>query len=118
LANGVIRNNLRAPVKPSNLERYKYGDDESNASSRAGTYSIQYLTDKNVNADSTNPNIYHSIDEVTKDHVYDEIKQKESYVNLGEFGNKILFLFVNDLQFWTLFFCAKTKEKEKNLNMK
>lgn len=32
----------------------------------------------------TNPNLYHSIDEVTKDHVYDEIKHKEGYNNLGE----------------------------------
>jgi hypothetical protein len=84
LANGVIKNNLRNS-KPNNLDRYKFGDDESNASSRAGSYSIQYLNDKNLNADLTNPNVYHSIDEITKDHVYDEIKQKESYSNLGKF---------------------------------
>lgn len=33
------------------------------------------LSMKNFNADQTNPNIY----EAVKDHVYDEIKQKEGY---------------------------------------
>lgn len=32
---------------------------------------------KNREADLTNPNIYHSIDEKV-DHVYDEIKQKDA----------------------------------------
>lgn len=32
---------------------------------------------KNKDADSTNPNLYHCIDEDKLDHVYDEIKQKE-----------------------------------------
>lgn len=48
----------------------------------AGAYSIDYNTDmlqKNLNADMTNPNVYHSIDENFEDHVYDEIKQKDGY---------------------------------------
>uniref|UniRef100_A0A336M5K8 CSON012428 protein n=1 Tax=Culicoides sonorensis TaxID=179676 RepID=A0A336M5K8_CULSO len=76
--NGVIRNNLRIPPKPTNLDRYRYDDGSSMASSRAGTYSMNYnhdLSMKNFNADLTNPNIY----EAVKDHVYDEIKQKEGY---------------------------------------
>lgn len=52
----------------------------------AGAYSVEYNTDmlqKNLNADMTNPNVYHSIDENFEDHVYDEIKQKDGY-NPGE----------------------------------
>lgn len=97
--NGIIRNNLRIPPKPTNLDRYRYDDGSSLASSRgkwyqkgfrsdlvqirwfcvsAGTYNMDYAHDlsmKNFNADLTNPNIY----EAVKDHVYDEIKQKEGY---------------------------------------
>lgn len=37
---------------------------------------------KNKDADATNPNLYHCIDDETKlDHVYDEIKHKEGYGN-------------------------------------
>lgn len=45
-------------------------------------YSIQYLTEsqKNFDADMTNPN-YNTIDD--KDHVYDEIKHKDGYKDLG-----------------------------------
>lgn len=35
---------------------------------------------KNKDADLTNPNLYHCIDDDNKlDHVYDEIKHKEGY---------------------------------------
>lgn len=56
----------------------------------AGAYSINYNTDmlqKNFNADMTNPNIYHSIDDNFEDHVYAEIKHKDGYIgkNLDSF---------------------------------
>lgn len=47
----------------------------------AGAYTINYNTDmlqKNLNADLTNPNVYHSIDDNFEDHVYDEIKAKDN----------------------------------------
>lgn len=34
---------------------------------------------KNKDADSTNPNLYHCIDDDKLDHVYDEIKHKEGF---------------------------------------
>lgn len=37
-----------------------------------------------MNADLTNPNVYHSIDENSEEHVYDEIKQKEGYKDPGK----------------------------------
>lgn len=51
--------------------------------SSAGAYAINYNTDmlqKNFNADMTNPNVYHSIDENFEDHVYAEIKHKDGYI--------------------------------------
>ncbi|XP_037940692.1 protein draper isoform X7 [Teleopsis dalmanni] len=82
-ADSRLLNNLRP--KMNNLDcngSMVYGDD-SNASSRAGTYSINYNSDmltKNLNADLTNPNVYNCIDDALKEeHVYDEIKQKEGY---------------------------------------
>ncbi|XP_055538760.1 protein draper isoform X3 [Wyeomyia smithii] len=78
LANGsLIRNNLRNPK--SNLEKYRYPENESFGSDRS--YSIQYLSEsqKNFDADMTNPN-YNTIDD--KDHVYDEIKHKDGYKDL------------------------------------
>lgn len=39
---------------------------------------------KNKDADMTNPNVYHCIDdEKDIDHVYDEIKHKEGYGNFS-----------------------------------
>lgn len=53
----------------------------------AGAYSVNYNNDimaqKNLKADLTNPNVYHSIDENNEEHVYDEIKQKEGYKDPG-----------------------------------
>ncbi|XP_055841144.1 protein draper isoform X3 [Episyrphus balteatus] len=76
-----LLNNLRP--KMNNLDRTNSEYDDSNASSRAGTYSINYNSDmlqKNLNADLTNPNVYNSIEDPLKEeHVYDEIKQKEGY---------------------------------------
>lgn len=102
------------PVKPTNLERLKRGlqpngrahcdGDEPLASvasttssdsggggaaaaGRAGAYSIDYnseMTQKNLNADLTNPNLYHSIDDNSEEHVYDEITQKEGYKDPGK----------------------------------
>lgn len=44
----------------------------------------QDMSEKNLQADLTNPNLYHCIDE--KDyHVYDEIKNKDGYKENGEF---------------------------------
>lgn len=81
-------------TKPSNLDRYKLGidDDSSCASSRAGTYSVNFNSDmsqKNMNADLTNPNFYHSI-EPNSEHVYDEIKQSVGYKDLGKIYLSIL----------------------------
>lgn len=42
------------------------------------------MTQKNLNADLTNPNLYHSIDDNSEEHVYDEIKQKEGYKEPGK----------------------------------
>ncbi|XP_017843543.1 protein draper isoform X4 [Drosophila busckii] len=71
-----------------------YGDD-SNASSRVGSYSINYnheLLNKNMNADMTNPNVYNAIgDPLKEEHVYDEIKQKEGYKDPVKIYSKILF---------------------------
>lgn len=78
LANGsLIRNNLR--TQKSNLDKYRYPENESVGTDRS--YSIQYLTEsqKNFDADMTNPN-YNTIDD--KDHVYDEIKHKDGYKDL------------------------------------
>lgn len=114
--NTQLLNNLR-PSKPTNLERYKLGfsDTDSNASSRgnmsefvggfdrvdkktffrylpAGTYSVNFNTDtsqKNYNADMTNPNVYQFIDENNGEHVYDEIVQKEAYKDPGELSELI-----------------------------
>lgn len=41
------------------------------------------MLQKNMNADQTNPNVYHSIGENNEEHVYDEIKQKEGYKDPG-----------------------------------
>lgn len=41
------------------------------------------MAQKNLRADLTNPNVYHSIDENNEEHVYDEIKQKEGYKDPG-----------------------------------
>lgn len=86
--NSNLLNNLR-PNRPTNLDRYKltYSDSDSNASSRAGQYSLNFNADmsqKNLNADATNPNMYHSIDENNDEHVYDEIKQKEGTKDPGK----------------------------------
>lgn len=74
-------NNLRE-TKPSNLDRMNNFDHNSNSSGRAAAYSLQYdsqlMNQKNHDADMTNPNWYHDID----DHLYDEIKLK------GDLGKK------------------------------
>lgn len=79
LPNGsLIRNNLR--TQKSNLDKYRYPENnESVGTDRS--YSIQYLSEsqKNFDADMTNPN-YNTIDD--KDHVYDEIKHKDGYKDL------------------------------------
>lgn len=89
-ADARLLNNLRP--KMNNLDRSgsEYGDD-SNASSRAGTYSINYNSDmlqKNLNADLTNPNVYNSIEDPLKEeHVYDEIKHKEGFKDPDEYDH-------------------------------
>lgn len=102
----TLLNNLRTSHKPSNLSSrgtrifsclkfvfsVELRRDRFTSSLNivvffaAGAYSVEYNTDmlqKNLNADMTNPNVYHSIDENFEDHVYDEIKQKDGY-NPGE----------------------------------
>lgn len=44
----------------------------------------QDTSQKNFNADLTNPNVYHCIDENNEEHVYDEIKQMEGFKDPGE----------------------------------
>ena len=53
----------------------------------ADTYSINYSRDtftKNLNANSTNPNLYNSLEGLKEEHVYDEIKHKEGYKDPGK----------------------------------
>lgn len=96
VANGsLIRNNLRDPK--SNLDKYRYPENESVGTDRCKNclilsgglesnlwiflaYSIQFLSEsqKNFDADMTNPNYD------VKDHVYDEIKHKDGYKDLGK----------------------------------
>ncbi|XP_034484147.1 protein draper isoform X3 [Drosophila innubila] len=87
--------NQQLPPKINNLNTNgslctNYGDD-SNASSRVGSYSINYnheLLNKNLNADLTNPNVYNAIgDSLKEEHVYDEIKQKEGYKDPDEYDH-------------------------------
>lgn len=87
-----LLNNLRPKV--SNIDRWKLGpadDESSQGSSRAGTYSVNYnsdMSEKNKNADLTNPNMYHCIeDQLKEEHVYDEIKQKEGYKEPDEYDH-------------------------------
>ncbi|XP_030380181.1 protein draper isoform X3 [Scaptodrosophila lebanonensis] len=89
----LLPNNL--PPKLNNLDLNAslcpdYGDD-SNASSRVGSYMINYnheLLKKNMTADLTNPNVYNSIEDPLKEeHVYDEIKQKEGYKDPDEYDH-------------------------------
>lgn len=42
------------------------------------------MAQKNLKADLTNPNVYHSIDENNEEHVYDEIKHKEGNKDPGK----------------------------------
>jgi len=79
-------NNLRQ-TKPRTLDQLNNFDHDSNSSGRAASYSLQYdptlLNQKNLEADSTNPNLYHSIEDLKDYHLYDEIKQK--VVDMGKF---------------------------------
>ncbi|XP_058982422.1 protein draper isoform X5 [Musca domestica] len=88
-----LLNNLRPKINNLNCGGDMYADD-SNASSRAGTYSINYNHDmfaKNFNADLTNPTVYNSLEGLKEEHVYDEIKQKEGYKDPVKNYNKTLF---------------------------
>ncbi|XP_073841078.1 multiple EGF like domains draper isoform X3 [Musca autumnalis] len=88
-----LLNNLRPKINNLNIGGEMYADD-SNASSRAGTYSINYNHDmfaKNFNADLTNPTVYNSLEGLKEEHVYDEIKQKEGYKDPVKNYNKTLF---------------------------
>lgn len=44
------------------------------------------MSQKNLNADLTNPNLYHNIDENAEEHVYDEIKLKEGCKDPGKYS--------------------------------
>ncbi|XP_038223185.1 protein draper [Zerene cesonia] len=69
-----IINNLATP-KLSNTAMEKL---RMTATGSNGSYDPMSL--KNKDADATNPNLYHCIDDDNKlDHVYDEIKHKEGY---------------------------------------
>ncbi|XP_017136793.1 protein draper isoform X6 [Drosophila miranda] len=90
----LLQNNAR---KMNNFDQRstlstEYGGDDSNASGRVGSYSINYnhdLLNKNLNADLTNPNVYN--DSLKEEHVYDEIKHKEGYKDPVKIYSKILF---------------------------
>ncbi|XP_017059613.1 protein draper isoform X5 [Drosophila ficusphila] len=88
-------NNMRS--KMNNFDQRstlstEYAGDDSNASGRVGSYTINYnhdLLTKNLNADLTNPNVYN--DSLKEEHVYDEIKHKEGYKDPVKIYSKILF---------------------------
>lgn len=61
------------------------------------------MTQKNKDADSTNPNFYSSIDD---EHVYDEIKQKEGYKDPGK--SKLLSAFSKKIKVKNLLFFVST----------
>ncbi|GBP52830.1 Protein draper [Eumeta japonica] len=72
----LIRNNLAAASKLSNTHMEKLRMHSSGSSDSYDPLSSL----KNKDADATNPNLYHCIDDENKlDHVYDEIKHKEGY---------------------------------------
>lgn len=54
------------------------------------------MSQKNLNADMTNPNFYQTIDGAPHDHVYDEIKQKEGYKEPGKFFSRVFRLFLSN----------------------
>lgn len=83
LNNGLIRNNLG--MKNINSTKAKLSLDDDDDESCKGAYGLHYdhtASLKNKDADSGNPNVYHSIDEMdskkTAEHLYDEIKQNNA----------------------------------------
>ena len=86
-----IRNNL---VKQTNFEKQKFGipscsNSEGDVHDAKSAFNSELQALKNKDADSTNPNIYHSIEKL--DHVYDEIKQKD-VKDLGKYGERVTWL--------------------------
>lgn len=70
-------NNLQE-TKPSNVHQLNnFNGDESNLSDQASysTFNPDYLNHKNMEADLTNPDLYHSIEDLSKDHLYDVINK-------------------------------------------
>lgn len=77
LHSNKVMNNLRE-TKPSNVHQLNnFNGDDSNLGDQASyaAYSPDYLNHKNMEADSTNPDLYHSIEDISKDHLYDEINK-------------------------------------------
>ncbi|XP_013138696.1 PREDICTED: multiple epidermal growth factor-like domains protein 6 [Papilio polytes] len=72
-SNKIFNNLNAAKLNNATLEKLRM-----TASSSSDTYDpLSSL--KNKDADATNPNLYHCIDDDKLDHVYDEIKHKEGY---------------------------------------
>lgn len=98
LNNSQIKNNnliaQRTMVKENNLDKQKFanrtiaapnrGEDDDvesvtytgGACSSTGSSTCPTLRSKNLEADLVNPNLYHSIEDLKLDHVYEQIKSK------------------------------------------
>ena len=74
-------NDLRE-TKPSNVHQMNdFNGDESNLSDQVSysAFNPDYLNHKNIEANLTNPDFYHSIEDISKDHLYDEINKSWYY---------------------------------------
>ncbi|CAO1393211.1 unnamed protein product [Diamesa hyperborea] len=81
LHSNKVMNNLRE-TKPSTVHQLNnFNGDDSNLNDQA-SYNPDYLDHKNMEADLTNPDFYHSIEDISKDHLYDEINKDVQYDHL------------------------------------
>jgi hypothetical protein len=78
LNNAQIKNNLNINLKENNLNKMRLDDTDSlTYVGTCSTATCSSVISKNVEADGGNPNLYHSIEDLKTDHLYDEIKHKE-----------------------------------------
>ncbi|CAO1410958.1 unnamed protein product [Diamesa serratosioi] len=83
-ANKPMNNFQTNESKPSNVHQLNnFNRDDSNLSDQA-SYNPDYLNQKNFEADSTNPDLYHSIEDISQDHLYDEIKKAKEEMREDE----------------------------------
>lgn len=79
LLNNMLKNNLSAKQNNTDFEKLRMVGAAGSSGDSDELYD-HTMALKNRDADKTNPNVYHSIDdEKVVDHVYDEIKHKEGY---------------------------------------